>query len=396
MTKYIVCLGDGMADEPLEELGNKTPLQVANIPNMDYFAKTGKCGLVATVPEGCHPGSDVANMGILGYDPREYYSGRGAIEAAAMNIQAAEDEIYFRCNLVCIKENNMISFTSDHITTEEADQLLNALNEHFDDNGINFFTGVSYRHILTLKDSFAGLKTVAPHDILDKNIIEYLPQGNNQDQIHNIIEQAHNVLINHPINLKRLEQNKLPATHIWPWSPGKRPKLSPFFEKYGMRGGIVTAVDLLKGLANLTGLDYPSVKGATGFLDTNYKAKFDAGLKILENDQFVYLHIEAPDEAGHMGDPNLKIKAIEDFDKEIVGRVRKYCEKNPDTRVLIMPDHPTPCKYKTHTSNPVPYVVSGKNAPANTVSEYHESPDGLSDNDFFQYPWELMDYFVEK
>ena len=397
MSKYIICLGDGMADEPLEVLGNKTPLQAARTPAMDLLARSGKSGLVHTVPDGLHPGSDVCNMGILGYNPHEFYTGRGPIEAAAMNINPPEGLVVFRCNLVCITNGMMKDFTAGHITTEEAHELMTSLNESlpsfFPEEQLEFFPGVSYRHILLLPQKYVDLKTTAPHDITDQQVSEFTPKGETGSELMKVFDKAAEILEGHPVNKRRIENGLDPATHIWPWSQGIMPSLPSFESKFGMTGGIVTAVDLLKGLGTLSGLITPSVDGATGFLDTNYKNKLDASFKILEKHDFVYIHIEAPDEAGHMGRHDLKIQAIEDFDKNIVMPCLEYAKSHDDVHIMVLPDHPTPCHLKTHSSDPVPVSYMGSTKGMDDSECYDEESVKKGDL-LFKTPWELLASFL--
>ncbi|MGE4170498.1 MAG: cofactor-independent phosphoglycerate mutase [Candidatus Margulisiibacteriota bacterium] len=393
MPKFIVCLGDGMADLPIDRFNGKTPLQFAKTPNMDWLAAKGQSGLVHTVPAGLNPGSDVANMGILGYDPRLYYTGRGPIEAASMGVPVEDNQVIFRCNLVTLQDGVMADFTAGHITTEEADAILVSLNAHFEGRGLTFFTGVSYRHILRMDQRFLDLKTHAPHDVTDKAVAPYWPSGSTAAELMALVDEAAELLRTHPVNVGRLSEGKKPVTHIWPWSQGRYPSLPSFKEIWGLTGGIVTAVDLLRGLATLTGLESPAVKGATGFLDTNYEAKVQAGLEILKNNDFLYLHVEAPDECGHMGDPELKVQAIEDFDREIVGRVLDYVAKHDDVHVLVLPDHPTPCALKTHSHAPVPYALYYSGIEADAVQAYDETSATGSGVEF-DTPWDLMRHFL--
>ena len=396
MTKYIICLGDGMADEPLPSLEGKTPLQAAKIPNMDSLAKAGCVGEVKTVPEGLSPGSDVANMGILGYDPREFYTGRGPIEAASLKVRAAENQVIFRCNLVTIQGSVMKDFTANHISSEESAVLLEELNNHFQNETTSFVPGVSYRNLLLLDKKFLELQCCAPHDITDQEIGPFLPSGPFENELASFLEACHNILKQSAVNKKRIKKGLLPATHIWPWSQGAMPKLPSFKTRFGKTGGIITAVDLLKGLGQLTGLETPSVKGATGFLDTNYSEKIKESLKILETHDFVYIHVEAPDEAGHMGDETLKIKAIEDFDRNIIGPIKTYIANNKDCVLLILPDHPTPCSIKTHTSNPVPFILYFSGIQGNKETHYSEK-EGQNSHLKYHAPWELLtDMFTKK
>jgi 2,3-bisphosphoglycerate-independent phosphoglycerate mutase len=395
MTKYIICLGDGMADEPVEILGGKTPLEVADAPNMTQLAKEGQVGLVHTVPEGLHPGSDVANMGILGYDPNEYYTGRGPIEAAAMGISVPEGKLIFRCNLVTIENGIMKDFTAGHISNEEGAQLLNELNEHFGVDVAEFFPGVGYRNIALLDEKFLNLTSTAPHDITDKPVQDFWPKGDTENDLLSFIEECQTVMAKSEVNQKRIKEGKNPATSIWPWSQGPLPKLPSFKEKYNLTGGIVTAVDLLKGLGKLSGLETPHIDGATGFIDTNYANKVKAGFEILENHDFLYLHIEAPDECGHMGDAKLKTKAIEDFDKNVIGPVMDYQKENPDTVILVLPDHPTPCNIKTHTNAAVPYILHYPGIESDTAVHYDEFS-AEKTNTVHHTPWELLEHFLHQ
>ncbi|MEK9658055.1 MAG: cofactor-independent phosphoglycerate mutase [bacterium] len=395
--KFILCLGDGMADEPIASLKNQSPLQAAYTPHMDALVQTGKSGRVQTVQEGFYPGSDVANMGILGYDPKDYYTGRGPIEAASLGIKANNDEVIFRCNLTTISGQKgaeiMQSFTADHISTDEADALLKALNKTFLKEGIRFHTGVSYRHIVTMPKTFDTLECTAPHDITDKPILPALPQGDSHADMINIMERARQVLVEHPINIKRRQNNKLPANFIWPWSQGQSPKLPSFQSRYGLKGAMITAVDLLKGLAKLCGMEAPNIPGATGFLDTDYQAKVNTALRYLETVDFVYIHIEAPDEAGHMGDPQLKVKAIEDFDKKVVGPVREAQKKDAAIQVMLLPDHATPCRLKTHTRVEVPVVLAGSLFQYNHGNSYSEN--GVA-NHLWQHATPLLYEFLNQ
>lgn len=389
MTKYIICLGDGMADKRIKSLENKTPLEAAKTPNMDILATGGQVGLIHTVSEGLEPGSDVTNMGILGYDPHIYYSGRGPIEAAAMGITVPKNQLIFRCNLVTITNNKMIDFTAGHISNEEGADLLNELNIAFEKEA-TFFPGVGYRNIVLLSNDYSDVKTTAPHDIINQDIASYLPKGLHESRLYEFVQRCQEILAKSPINKKRIQENKPPATSIWPWSQGPMPILPSFVDKYGKTGGIVTAVDLLKGLGKLSGLETPDVEGATGFIDTNYKNKISAGLSILKNHDFLYMHIEAPDECGHMGDETLKIKAIEDFDEHIIGPMLDYRKIHPDTIIMVLPDHPTPCALRTHTSDPVPFIINGPGISPDSMAQYNEYS-AKESSLILQKPWELLE-----
>lgn len=395
MSKYIVLLGDGMADEPCKSLGNQTPLQYANTPGMDAIVKRGVGGMVHTVPEGLSPGSDIANMGLLGYDPKQYYTGRGPIEAASLDIPLKNDEIVFRCNLTHVQNGLMKDFTANHVSTENATIILDRLNANCQGTDFQFYLGVSYRHILKTSNRFSDLLCCAPHDILDAPYVAHLPKGSHENEFLDFIHSC-NLIIEKDPTIRNLDLTSTGPNFIWPWSPGPYPSLESFVSRTGLTGGIITAVDLLKGLARLTDLDAPYVVGATGFLDTNYENKYNAALDILENHPFVYVHVEAPDEAGHMGDPELKVKAIEDFDQNIVQRFLHYADSsNEIVHLMVLPDHPTPCHLKTHTSNPVPFGLFWEGIDTDAFSAYDEMTLSTSTSNF-ESPWELLTYFLGK
>ncbi len=385
-----------MADLPIEELGNKTPLEAAKTPNMDWIAKKGLLGRVYTVPDGLHPGSDVANMGILGYDPRVYYTGRGPIEAASLNLDVPEEKIVFRCNLVTIRDDVMVDFTAGHISSEEGRELLEELNRAIPFETARFFPGVSYRNLAILDETLLGLTCAPPHDITNQKSEDYLPKEKGSERVIELMKMSEIVFRDSEINQRRVQNGKSPATHIWLWSQGRLPKLPSFQKTFGLSGGIVTAVDLLKGLGRLVQLEIPLVEGATGFIDTNYKGKFDAALRILDRHPFVFIHVEAPDEAGHMGRSDLKVKAIEDFDAHIVGPALEYQARHPETRVLVLPDHPTPCSIRTHSHASVPFAMYydglSQNGQANAYSEA-EAEKSVTE---FSYPWDLMRVYLNK
>jgi 2,3-bisphosphoglycerate-independent phosphoglycerate mutase len=368
--KYVVLLGDGMADHPLDSLDGKTPLQAAYKPNMDQVAKEGRSGLVKTVPDGMPPGSDVANLSVIGYDPRRYYSGRAPLEAAAMGVDLAGDDIAFRCNFVTVIDGIMVDYSAGHITSEEGKDLIKSLQPLVP--GGRLFSGVSYRNLLVLK---AGAKVVCtpPHDITDRPISDYLPKGQDSALLREIMEASVPVLANHPVNLKRIAQGKKPANMIWLWGQGGAPSMPTFQERFGLKGAMISAVDLLKGIGFYAGLEVIDVPGATGNIDTNYQGKVEAALEALERLDFVYLHIEAPDEAGHEGDAKLKVKAIELFDREVVGPIiQGLKELGQDWRICILPDHATPISLRTHTNEPVPFATMGEGFEPDGVQAFDE------------------------
>lgn len=375
--KYIILVPDGMADEPLVQLGGKTPLEAAQTPNMDAMAKVGFSGMVQTIPEGMPPGSDIGNLSLLGYDPAKNFSGRAPLEAANMGIELSDDQIAFRCNLVTLQNSKMIDYSAGHISSLEAGELIGALNNEIGSSDLQFHAGKSYRHLLTIKSSNADdllkIKSTPPHDILDKNIDDYLPQGKGQDFLHRIMSSAHEVFAKHPVNKARAARQENHATDIWLWGQGNKPNLPFFKTKFGLTGSIISAVDLVNGIGRLAGLDVITVPGATGYYDTDYSAKAQYALRSLEQKDFVYIHVEAPDEAGHNGDYIEKVKAIERIDRDIVGAILKWSIGRDDFRILISPDHPTPVAKRTHTHAPVCFLMAGNGIVSNRCTAYNET-----------------------
>lgn len=359
--KIIILLGDGMSDEPCAELGGKTPLQAAQTPNMDRMARSGQVGLVKTVPDGLPPGSDVANLSVFGYDPHNCYTGRSPLEAISMGVQLGPQDVAFRMNLVTMSPHNgkiyLEDFSAGHIGSEESHQLIATLQAELGDEHFEFHAGVGYRHLLVWRNGKDAMTATPPHDISGKKVAQYLPKGDGADELINLMNSSQMVLHNHPINKQRKERDELPATSIWLWGHGKSPVLQPYQEKFGLSGAVISAVDLIKGIGLCAGLEVISVPGATGYIDTNYAGKAEAALVALERLDFVYLHVEAPDEASHSGDLQHKIKAIEDFDQLVVGTVLAGADRFDDLRILCCPDHPTPVQKMTHTSDPVPFVI---------------------------------------
>jgi 2,3-bisphosphoglycerate-independent phosphoglycerate mutase len=352
-----------MADYPLSELRGKTPLQVAKTPNLDQMAKKGVLGLVRTVPPAMSPGSDVANLSIFGYDPALYFTGRAPLEAAAMGVKLNPEDVAFRCNLVTLGSRNghetMDDFSAGHISTGEARKIIKEIGEILGTDEFHFFPGVSYRHLLVWRNGERGLKakTTPPHDISGREIADFLPQGSGQEEILSLMEKAQKVLPDVPVNQERLKAGKKPANAIWLWGQGKAPALLPMTERFGLSGSVISAVDLTKGIGSYAGLEIINVPGATGYLDTNYGGKAEYALREISRKDFVYVHLEAPDEASHNGNLRDKIQAIEDFDQKIVGPILQGLEKVGDFRVLALPDHPTPLVLKTHSPDPVPFVI---------------------------------------
>ncbi|MFY9519396.1 MAG: cofactor-independent phosphoglycerate mutase [Caldicoprobacterales bacterium] len=365
--KYIVILGDGMSDYPVPELGNKTPLQVAKKPNIDRLAQYGQLGLVKTVPETLPPGSDVANLSVLGYEPEKYYTGRSPLEAASIGIDLKDTDVTFRTNLVTLSEAEryedrvMVDYSSDEISTEEAHQLLDTIQAHFNNELYTYYKGISYRHCLLWEKGSLDLDLTPPHDILGKRIADYLPSGKDSLPLLKMMKESQRLLENHPVNLKRKEKGLRPANSIWIWGEGKKPALDPFKDKYGLSGAVISAVDLIKGLGILAGMDSIDVKGATGNIDTNYLGKAQAALDALsQGKDFVFVHIEAPDECGHRYEIDNKVKSIELIDELVVASLIKGLEVYEDYKILVLPDHPTPLSLRTHTRDPVPYILYQK------------------------------------
>jgi 2,3-bisphosphoglycerate-independent phosphoglycerate mutase len=360
--KYVVLLGDGMADYPTEKLGGKTPLQCAFTPFMDQIAAEGTLGLVDTIPAGLNPGSDVATLSVLGYDPRETYTGRGPLEAASMGINLGPNDMVYRCNLVTIGDKDspgafMDDFTAGHISTEESRKIILDINKELGLPPYQFFPGVGYRHLFVWRDAPSAPETTAPHDITGKPIVDYLPRGNSSGEINSTMRRAGEILLNHPINAKRKEAGKKQANSIWLWGQGIKPQIVPLTQKYSLSGGMISAVDLLNGIGIMAGLKVYPVEGATGYIDTNYTGKANMALDLLNFMDFVFVHLEAPDEMGHEGNAEGKIRAIELFDEKIVGPVLNKIGSFGDYRVIVLSDHPTPLDIRTHVSDPSPFAV---------------------------------------
>lgn len=360
--KYIVMLGDGMADYPVEALGGKTPLEVAKKPNIDRLARGGRLGMVKTVPDGLKPGSDVANLSAMGYDPLKCYTGRSPLEAVSIGIQMDDTDVAFRCNLVTLSddaeyaEKTMVDYSSGEITTAEAAELIRAVDENFRTDEILFYPGISYRHCMIWHQGPVGLNLTPPHDISDRKITEYLPQN---PVILDLMKRSYEILKDHPINQDRMARGLNPANSIWLWGEGTRPGVTGFEAAYGVKVSVISAVDLIKGIGLCAGMKVIEVEGATGNIDTNFKGKGEAALKtLLDGQDLVYIHVEAPDECGHHGDLEGKIQAIERIDQDIVGPLLKGLEEaGEDYSILVMPDHPTPISIKTHISDPIPYLL---------------------------------------
>jgi 2,3-bisphosphoglycerate-independent phosphoglycerate mutase len=398
--KYIILLGDGMPDEKIEVLGGKTPLQFASTPNMDRMARAGRLGLARTVPDGFPPGSDVANLSVFGYDPRICYTGRSPLEAASIGVELGPDDVAFRLNLVNLRSRGgklyMHDYSSGHISTEEGSELVRSIQDEFGNDEFQFYPGVSYRHLLVWRNGRQDMKTTPPHDITGKCIDKFLPQGDGSEDILHLMTATRELLAAHPVNSARSAENKLPVNLIWLWGQGKAPKMKTYRERFGLSGAVISAVDLIRGIGVYAGLQVIKVPGATGYVDTNYKGKADAALRALETCDFVYLHVEAPDESSHSGILEYKIRAIEDFDSQIVGPILEGIRKFGDYRILCISDHPTPLRIRTHTSEPVPFVIysgeSGSGADLKGFDEESAQAEGLMLDEGFR----LMEMMMEK
>jgi len=399
--KYVVVLGDGMADYPVPELGNRTPLQCAKKPNIDFLASFGEAGMVRTIPDGVPPGSDVANLSVMGYDPKKYYTGRSPFEAISMGVDLLSSDLAFRCNLVTLdvekdyESATMVDYSSDEISTEEAALLIKDINNHLATEDISFYPGVSYRHCMVWKNGKGERKLSPPHDILERKITEYLPAGDGSEMLLSMMEKSYEILKNHPVNLDRIKRGLRPANSIWLWGEGKKPVIPGFSEKYGITGSVVCAVDLIKGIGICAGLESVNVSGATGNIHTNFKGKAQAALNELEKGKdFVYIHVEAPDECGHRHEIENKVKSIEYIDEQLVGTLLEGLEKYDDYRIMILPDHPTPLALRTHTSDPVPYVIYAKTrkkpSKITCFDEFEPKKTGI----FIEDGYTLMDRFI--
>jgi 2,3-bisphosphoglycerate-independent phosphoglycerate mutase len=379
--KVIILLGDGMSDVSYSELGNRSPLQVAATPNMDFMAAHGQVGLAVTVPDGLPPGSDVANLSVFGYDPRNCYTGRSPLEAISMGVTLGPDDVAFRMNLVTLALHDgqtvMEDFSAGHISTDEGREIVLTLQQKLGTAEFEFHPGVSYRHLMVWRGGRDAMTVTPPHDISGRAIQQYLPSGDGADILKDIMKRSQEVLLNHPVNRKRLANGKHPATSVWLWGHGKLPKMVSYQEKFGLKGAVISAVDLMKGIGLCAGLDVINVEGATGYIDTNYLGKAQAALSALEDHDFVYVHVEAPDEASHSGNMGHKIQAIEDFDRQVVGVVLEGMKKFKEYVILCTPDHPTPVNLKTHTADAVPFIIYRGGAGAgNGAGAYDEEQAG--------------------
>jgi len=378
--KHLIILGDGMADEPLEDFGGKTPLQMARKTHIDWLARNGQTGRLSTVPETMHPGSEIANMAVLGYDVQKVYDGRGVLEAASMGVELQPGDLAMRCNLLTIENGILENHSGGHISTGEAAELIHFLNEKLGDNQVKFYPGVSYRHLLVVKGGDKNINCTPPHDVQgapfkDVLIIEKTKEGiETARKLNELILKSQEILANHPVNEKRRKSGKPVANSIWPWSPGNKPKMPTLKEMFGIeKSAVISAVDLIQGIGVYAGMEVIKVEGATGLYDTNYEGKARAAVEALKTNDFVYLHIEASDEAGHEGDVELKTKTIEFLDQRVIKYILEETQKlDEPVAIAILPDHPTPCVLKTHTREPVPFLVYKPGIEPDEVAVYDE------------------------
>jgi 2,3-bisphosphoglycerate-independent phosphoglycerate mutase len=393
-TKYAIIVPDGAADEPLNELGGKTVLEIAETPNMDKISTQGRLGQVNTIPKGMEPGSDVAQMSLLGYNPLTFYTGRAPIEAVARNIQLSPNDWVFRCNLVTICDGKMEDHSAGHISTEEGSKLIKDLNEQLGGESFRFYPGVSYRHLLVFKDADFDVKTYPPHDYIGTAVEKILPRGKGADILIDLIARSQQLFINHDINKIKKDLGENQVSSIWLWGQGKKARMESFKKRFGINGAAITAVDLVRGLSMLIGFDLLNVPGATGFVDTNYQGKASAAIKALDKYDLVFIHIEAPDEASHNGSIEMKKKAIEQIDKYIVGPVLEALQGYESWRILVLPDHPTPISSRAHSAGPVPFAMAGtgvKGILNATFSEANAAKSGIK----IENGYELMEYFLK-
>ena len=402
--KYLVMLCDGMADEPNEALGNSTPMEKANKPCMDSLAAKAEVGIVKTVAEGLKPGSDVANLSVLGYEPAVYYSGRSPLEAASIGIDLKDTDVTLRCNLVTLSDDEdyenktILDYCADDISSEEAKILIEYIQEKLGNDKFRFYPGVSYRHCLVWSNGnpHPGVLT-PPHDITGKVITDYIPKGEAVDELYDLMKKSYDLLKDHPVNQARIARGKRPANSIWLWGEGTKPLLDNFSEKFGIKGSMISAVDLLKGIAICAGMNSVDVDGATGYLDTNFDGKCKAAIEEFKNGaDLVYVHVEAPDECGHRGEIENKVKAIEMIDEHILGPVVEFLKDYDDFAVLVCPAHPTPLSIRTHTSTPVPYLIYDSKNEINSGVKVFCEKEARETGNYIEKGFTMMNYFLTK
>lgn len=400
--KYVVVLYDGMADYPVPALGGKTPMMCAKKPNMDYLAQRSEVGLIKTVADGLKPGSDVANMSVMGFDPMKFYTGRSPLEAASIGIDMKPSDVSLRCNLVTLSEDGkpyeektIEDYCADDISTEEAEEIIKTIEEELGTDEFKFYSGVSYRHCLIWANGTTDLGTMtAPHDITGKVITDYLSTAENAKPLIEMMKKSYDILKNHPVNIARKAQGKRPANSIWLWGEGTRPAMQSFEEIFGIKGSVVSAVDLIKGIGGCAKMEVAEVEGATGYLDTNFEGKANAALDLLERNDLVYIHFEAPDECGHRNEPENKVKAIEMIDSRVLPILFDGLKKYDDYKIMILPDHPTPIVTRTHASDPVPYLIYHKNNEITGVDTINEETAKATGN-YIDFGPSIMPHFLK-
>ena len=400
--KYLVVLYDGMADYPVPALGGKTPMELAKKPLLDRLARFGEVGTVKTVAEGLKPGSDIANMSVLGYNPKECYTGRSPLEAVSIGVNMLDTDIIFRTNLVTLsdeenyEDKTMVDYSAGDISTEEATEIIKSVQEHFGNDIFAFYSGVAYRHCLVWHGGTLDLgKMTPPHDISGKVIGEHLSKSENAKELIAMMKASYDFLMEHPVNKKRIAEGKCPANSIWLWGEGTKPSLPDFKAKYGVDGTIISAVDLLKGIAKCANMGAPDVQGATGYIDTNFEGKAQCAIEELKTKDFVYIHIEAPDECGHRNEPENKVKSIELIDSKVLSLLLPELDKYPDYKILVLPDHPTPIVTMTHAADPVPFMIYQKSKEKdNGVVSFNEATAKATGN-YIEVGHTLMDYFIK-
>ena len=403
--KYVVVLYDGMADYPVEALGGKTPMQKANKPIFDSLAKRGEVGLVRTIGEGLKPGSEIGNLTVMGYDPRKYFTGRSPLEAISIGVKMADDDISLRCNLVTLSDEEnyddktMVDYSAGDISSEEAAKIIKTVQQNFGGGEFDFYSGVSYRHCLIFHKGTTDLGTMTPpHDISGRVVGPYISTSPNAQKLTSLMRKSYDLLKDHPVNIERIKQGKRPANSIWLWGEGTKPTLPPFSELYGVKGTVISAVDLLKGIGIAAGMQTPEVEGATGYIDTNFEGKANAAVDALKKDcDFTYIHIEAPDECGHRYEPENKVKAIEYIDSRVLPIVIKGLEEiGEDYKIMILPDHPTPLSTRTHASDPVPYMIYQKSKEKDSGVESINEESAKKTGNFIDAGYELMNKFIKE
>ena len=401
--KYIVILGDGMADYPVDYFDGKTILEVANKPTIDYMCAHGELGMCKTVQDGMKPGSDVANLSVMGYDTKKSYTGRSPLEAASIGVDMKDDDVTFRTNLVTLSDEEnyadktMIDYSSGEITTEESAELMKAIAKELDTDVIKFYPGISYRHLCVWSGGSTNVELTPPHDISDRCIKNYLPKGDGAEKLYEMMRASERILKNHPINKSRVERGLNPATSIWPWGEGTKPSVENFYEKYGLKGSVISAVDLIKGIAKCAGMESIDVPGATGNCETNWKGKAEAALDAILRNDFVYVHMEAPDEMGHQGKPEKKKFAVETIDSVVVKFLNdELTKRGVDFKMLIMPDHPTPISLRTHVSDPVPYIIYNSTKTDGGSGLTYTEENGKRTGIYIEKGYTLMDRFLDK